>query len=171
MINLSKKFYSKRDDELLDSKKFIDLLKLYANKTHINLLFRYEAENYISFDDHLKVCEFMLKHNNPQVKKWNLKYKSTEGSSTLDISNNKRLTNITSLRNLPVDILNVSNTAVWQEWVISDLPLKEVNIVNTKIKNLKEILKMKTLQKLIVSQKQWPKLKPPKDSDLVIIKK
>ena len=119
----------------------------------------------------MKICEFMLKHNNPQVKNWNFKFTYNDEKASLDISGNTRMSNIACLRNLPIDHLDISDSGAWQEYAVADMPITELNITNTKFKSLKDILRMKTLKKLTVSKKRWSKLKAPENSDLEIIKK
>ena len=172
MIILSQKFAPQKPDEsLLKSKDFIPLLQNFRDKPEIYKLFRYEVEKYTSLEDHIEVCKFMLKHNNPQVKKWRLEFTYNDETTSLNIANNRKMTSIGCLRNLPIDHLNVANTDIWQEWVIAEMPLVELNIRNTKIKSIDEILKIDTLRKLVVSKKQFPKIKIPEGSELKVIYK
>ena len=172
MIEISKEFGpTKPDESLLKSKEFISILKKFEDKPEIYKLFRYEANNFTSLEDHIKVCKFMLQHNNPQVKKWNFQFTYNDESTSLKISGNRKMTNIGCLRGLPIDHLDVANTEIWQEWVLAEMPLVELNIKNTKLKDIQEILKISTLQKLIISKRQFPGIKAPEGSELVIVRK
>lgn len=172
MIAICQEFApSKPDESLLNSKDFISVLKKFEDKPEIYKLFRYASSNFTSLEDHITVCKFMLQHNNPQVKKWNFKFTYNDESISLKIAGNRKMTNIGCLRGLPIDHLDLSNTEAWQEWVLAEMPLVELNIKNTKFKDIREILKIKTLQKLILSKRQFPGLKLPKDSELVIVRK
>ncbi|MCM8538777.1 MAG: hypothetical protein NE328_00725, partial [Lentisphaeraceae bacterium] len=172
MIAICKKFGPlKPDESLLNSKDFISVLKNFEDKPEIYKLFRYAADHFTSLEEHIKVCEFMLQHNNPQVKRWNFKFTYNDESISLKISGNRKMTNIGCLRGLPIDHLDIANTEAWQEWVLAEMPLVELNIRNTKFKDIKEILKIKTLQKLTISKKQFPDLKLPKDSELLIVRR
>ena len=170
MINLSAQFAPQKPDEsLLKSKDFIPLLRQFEDKPEIYKLFRYESNRFTSLEDHIEVCKFMLRHNNPQVKKWRFNFTYNDEMTSLNVANNRKMTNIGCLRNLPIDHLNISNTEIWQEWVLAEMPLVELNIRNTKLKSIDEILKIETLQKLTVSKKQFPKIKIPEGSELKII--
>ena len=172
MIVLAKQFAPQKPDEsLLESKDFIPLLSNFQDKPEIYKLFRYEAAHFTSLEDHIEVCKFMLKHNNPQVRKWKLNFTYNDETTSLNIAYNKKMTNIGCLRKLPIDHLNISNTEIWQEWVIAEMPLVELNIRNTNLKSIDEILKIETLRKLVVSKKQFPKIKLPENSELKILYK
>jgi len=161
----------KPDESLLRSKDFIPILQQFRDKPEIYKLFRYEAEKYTSLQDHIDVCKFMLKHNNPQVKKWKLNFTYNDETTSLNIANNRKMTNIGCLRNLPIDNLNISHTEIWQEWVIAEMPLVELNIRNTNLKSIDDVLKIETLRKLIVSKKQFPNIKLPEGSEIKVIYK
>ena len=170
MIILARQFSQKKaDDTLLKSNDFINLLDNFRDKPEIYKIFRFEVENYTSLEDHIEVCKYMLMHNNPQVKKWNIDFTYNDETTSLNIANNRKMTNIGCLRNLPIDHLNISNTEIWQEWVIAEMPLVELNIRNTKLKSIEEILKIETLRKLIVSKKQFPNIILPENSELQIV--
>jgi hypothetical protein len=80
------------------------------------------------------------------------------------------MSNISCLRNLPIDHLDISNTSAWQDWVLLEMPLTELNIKKTSFKNLTEILKMKSLKTLRIAKNKFLKAKPPKKSELVILR-
>ena len=172
MIEEAEKYAPKKPDEsLLKSSDFIKILKIFKDKPEVYKLFRYEVEHYTSLEDHMEVCKFMLSQNNPQVKDWNFKFNYNDEAISLDLSRNRKMTNIGCLRNIPIDHLDISNSEVWQEWVIAEMPLVELNIKNTKFKSINEILKIKTLRKLYLSKRQFKDLKLPADSEIQIIRK
>ncbi|NQZ58291.1 MAG: protein kinase, partial [Lentisphaeraceae bacterium] len=156
IIKLSKKFalLKANDQELLDSDNFIKLLSSFTNMGDIHKLYRYEAQHYTSLVEHNKTFEFMLKHDNRKVSDWHVSYDLIDGHLTIDLSNHKSLTNISSLINMPVNSLNISNTAVWQTSPLHQLPLQILNIKNCNISSIDKLLKIKTIKQIIVGNKQ-----------------
>jgi eukaryotic-like serine/threonine-protein kinase len=169
--DLTKKYKSmKSDEDLLPSKEFITLLKIFENKEDIYKLYRFETGRYTSLDDHIKTVFYMLQHNNPQVENWKFKFSYTDEATILDISGNLNMSNIACLRELPIDILNISNTEVWENRVIEQLPLRELNIVNTKFDSINGILKIPTLETIYIDTDKWTNIKTSKRPHLKIIR-
>ncbi|MCM8531024.1 MAG: serine/threonine protein kinase [Lentisphaeraceae bacterium] len=161
---------TKKDNNMLLSKDVIQLLKRFSSTNHIFKIYRYCVANYESLDDHMKTCFFMLKYHNPQNKKWNLNFTYTDEATYLDLSKNKHLAHTGCVRDIPIDHLDISNTVIWQTWMFEEMPLVELRMLNTKIQSIKEILKIPTLKKLYINKKKWPNAKPPKGSELKIIR-
>jgi serine/threonine protein kinase len=170
--SLANKFapLKEKDKDLLTSTKLINLLKVFTNTEDIYKIFRFEVQNYVSLEEHMRICRVMLKHNNPQVETWNFNFSYNDDTASLDISGNEMMSNISCLRNLPIDYLDISGSEAWQDWVIMDMPLTELNISNTKFKTLKGISKMKTLKKLILSKNKFHKFNTKENPELKVIR-
>jgi eukaryotic-like serine/threonine-protein kinase len=151
----------KTDEQLLQSKEFVELLKLFRNTSDIFKLFRYEAKNYTDLEDHMRTCQFMLTHHNPQIKTFNYQFKQSESKVILNLSKNPTFTNTSALRNLPITHLNLANTAVWQTITFQGMPLIEINLTHTKIKDLKFLFKIPSLEIIYIDKKRLAKIKVP----------
>lgn len=121
----------------------------------------FAAQNSNNLDYSVKVSLLAVKNDrlNIKVDNWNIVYKIDGDKVALDFSNIQNLRSLKAIGHIPVSKINIANTHVTNHDVFLNFPLEEMDISGAKIINPAALMKIKTLQKVVVNNGQYPNLK------------
>ena len=146
----------KADSELLGVEEFKELHREFKHVQYAYLMCGYAEQNAPSLEFQIGIALFFLQEvTNPFVDQWNINYKKVGDQIDLDLSGNSKLTSLAGIRNLPILRLNISDTSVTEIHDILRMPLKKLEIKNCKILDPRPLLKISTLNVLVISKDQY----------------
>jgi eukaryotic-like serine/threonine-protein kinase len=118
-----------------------DYLTLISMTPEPNTVVKYMMDDVfaqaMTLEERVRMVKEILLIRNPGIKKLNFLYDNE--TKTLDLSNNPTLTNIDSLKFLPVKHLNLSKTAVVSLERIQDMNLQSLDLSDTFVVSLHEL--------------------------------
>ena len=162
----------KSDYKLLSVSDLVELMNKLQHIEASYLLAGYAEQHAFTLDDSIEIALFMLKLTNRNISTLKIDVIKEDKKLIVDLSQTSGLYSLSALRNLPIKKLNIANTSITIPLNILKMPLEELNISHTKIKvgDLKAILSMPTLKKLIIPKDQYKNIQLPKGSQIQIIR-
>ena len=174
------KFYSfaneyakqKSDYKLLSVSDLVELMNKLQHIEASYLLAGYAEQHAFTLDDSIEIAIFMLKLTNRNINDLKIDVVKDDKKLIVNLSQTPRLYSLSALRNLPIKNLNIANTSITISLNITKMPLEELNISHTKIKSgdLKAILNIPTLKKLIISKHQYKGFYFPEGTQIKVIR-
>ncbi|WDE95472.1 serine/threonine-protein kinase [Lentisphaera profundi] len=147
----------KDDSELLQINKLNELMKELNHVQLSYLLAGYAEQHTKVLEDRVAIASALLKltnrHAAPNLK-MSIKYLKNDFLD-VNLSDNPKLYSLSGLRNLPIKIMDISNSGISIALDLKIMPITELRMKNTNIRNLNEVLKLRYLKKLVIGKSDF----------------
>ncbi|NQZ58064.1 MAG: serine/threonine protein kinase [Lentisphaeraceae bacterium] len=146
------------DEKMLGPHDMVELLDrlLSIRKQLAYCIFRDQVLRIEDYHAQVHLIRKMILINNPWLAQINIKLTETEGKYHLDLSNNPEMSNIQPIRQMPLNSLNLSNCAIRGNslYILSTVPLTELNLSGNNIKNYGFLQYTKQLKRLTLTRNE-----------------
>ena len=149
---------------LLSPKEHVEVLKEFGDTSDLALtfIFLYDGETRTEAKDHSYIVKYLLEYRNKAA---NFRFKFNQFTQSLNLSDNIGLFHLDSdfgadlkisclLKFLNLKTLDLTNTNFSNLNQIKELDLEELNLANTPVMDLRPLLNMESLKRVILDKAQ-----------------
>ena len=155
-VQAEKYRHLKKDSELLSVEEFKKFFREYRHMQYAYLMTGYAEQNAPSLEFQIGIALFFQQELvNHEVSEWDIKYKKLGDQLEMDFSGHSKMRSLAGVRHLPISRLNISDTEISEIHDIMQMPLTKLDISGTKILDPRPLLRISTLNRLIIGADQY----------------